>query len=149
MLLMIVVCMLLAFGLTSMHNNTEEFRNPELVEVPLSLELSFTFPLQHYWTHCVGKANVFGCSWHIWCCWEKDLKPATLLSSNYYNASTLWYLQIMSAFFLLSSLSFCLGNPAICNVIIGERFQNITTNFILHSLSEAKRTVSSSKTSSK
>ena len=28
----------------------------------------------HYSTHCIGRTNVFGCSWQVWCCWKKYLK---------------------------------------------------------------------------
>ena len=31
-----------------------------------------------YWAHCI----VFGCSWQVWCCWEKYLKRIMFLSSK-------------------------------------------------------------------
>ena len=37
----------LVFDLTSMQNATENYHYPELVEEPLRLELTFTFPLEH------------------------------------------------------------------------------------------------------
>ena len=26
-----------------------------------------------YWTHCIGRTNVIGCSWQVWCCWKKNI----------------------------------------------------------------------------
>ena len=38
----------LVYRLTSIRDTTVEFHYPELVEEPLSLELNFSFPLEHF-----------------------------------------------------------------------------------------------------
>ena len=70
----------LVFALASMKDATEKCHYPELVGEPLRLELNFTFPLEH--VLCIGRTNVIGCSWQVWCCWKKHLKWIMLLSSK-------------------------------------------------------------------
>ena len=65
----------LVFDLTSMQDVTENCHYPELVGEPLRLEINFTFCSRTcYWTHCIGRTNVFGCSWQLWCSWKMHLK---------------------------------------------------------------------------
>ena len=73
----------LVFDLTSMQDATENLHYPELVGEPLRLELNFTFSSRTcYWTLCVGRTNVIGCSWQVWCCWKKHLKCIMFHSSK-------------------------------------------------------------------
>ena len=66
----------LVFDLTSM-------QDPELVGEHLEAGAKLYFSSRtRYWTHCIGRTNVFSCSWQIWCCWKKHLEWIMFLSSK-------------------------------------------------------------------
>ena len=73
----------LVFDLTSTQDATENSIYPKLVKEQTEAGAKPNFSSRtRYWTHYIGKANVFGCSWQIWCCWKRHLKRIMFLSSN-------------------------------------------------------------------
>ena len=70
----------LMFDLTSMQETTESCHYPKFNGESLRLKLNFIFSLQHLAKRCVGRPNVFGCSWQVWCSWENFPKWIMSLS---------------------------------------------------------------------
>ena len=116
----------LVFDLTSMQDATRNCHYPDLVAQPLSLELDFSFPLEHVTELIVLKEkNVFDCSWQFWCCRKEYLKWIMFLSNKYSTVSRYSSIGTL-VHFLLTTFQFLtrrllplkIRNPAYCRVSI-------------------------------
>ena len=73
----------LVFDLTSMQDATGNFHYPELFGQALSLELNFTFPLEHVTELIVmGERKSSVAADNVWCFWKKYRKQIMFLSSK-------------------------------------------------------------------
>ena len=78
-----------------------------------------------YWNPCIGRTNVFGCSWQVLCCWKKHLKWIIFLSSKSSTISHCSSIGTVALFPLtlfqlltMTYLPLLIRNPAICRVSI-------------------------------
>ena len=73
----------LVFDLTSMQDAFWKLSLPRTSWRTIEAGAKLYFSSRtRYWTHCIGRTNVFGCSWQVWCCWKKHLKWIMFLSSR-------------------------------------------------------------------